>query len=87
MVASGVAELVSLGAVLPFLTVLSDSAKLWQQPFVRELTAQMGVTQEMELLRLTTVAFVLAAALAPDPIVEFVAEWSPCSGCWIRPEL
>ena len=18
----------------------------------------------------------------PDPIVEFVAEWSPCSGCW-----
>ena len=32
MLASGVAELLSLGAVLPFLAVLSDPDELWQQP-------------------------------------------------------
>ena len=30
MLASGLAELVSLGAVLPFLAVLSDPDRLWQ---------------------------------------------------------
>ena len=34
MLASGGAELVSLGAVLPFLAVLSDPERLWQQPLV-----------------------------------------------------
>ena len=32
MLASGGAELVSLGAVLPFLAVLSDPERQWEQP-------------------------------------------------------
>ena len=40
MLASGGAELVSLGAVLPFLAVLSDPERLWQQPLVQALAGQ-----------------------------------------------
>ena len=35
MLISGLAELLSLGAVLPFLAVLTNTELLWQQPLVR----------------------------------------------------
>ena len=35
MLASGLAEIVSLAAVVPFLTVLADPGRLWSQPWVR----------------------------------------------------
>jgi ATP-binding cassette subfamily B protein len=44
MLASGLAELVTLGAVLPFLAVLSDPQRLWQQPLIQALAAQAGFT-------------------------------------------
>ena len=37
MLASGLAELLSLGAVLPFLSVLSNSQRLWQYPIVQKI--------------------------------------------------
>ena len=46
MLASGGAELVSLGAVLPFLAVLSDPQRLWQQPMVQALAARVLVFDE-----------------------------------------
>jgi len=60
MLASGGAELVSLGAVLPFLAVLSDPARLWQQPLVQALTARVGFTEASELLLPATLAFAAA---------------------------
>lgn len=64
MLASGGAELVSLGAVLPFLAVLSDPERLWQQPLVPLLAAQFGFTQANDLLLPATLAFAVAALLA-----------------------
>ena len=64
MLASGGAELVALGAVLPFLVLLSDPDRLWQQPLVQPLAARMGFTQPSELLLPATLAFVAAAVLA-----------------------
>ena len=64
MLTSGVAELVSLGAVLPFLAVLSDPERLWQQPLVQALAARVGFTQAGELLLPATLAFAAAAVLA-----------------------
>lgn len=66
MVASGAAELLSLGAVLPFLAVLSDVQRLWQQPLVRSLAMQLGLTeaQQPQLLVGVTLAFATAAVLA-----------------------
>ena len=64
MLASGGAELVSLGAVLPFLAVLTDPERLWQQPLVQALAGRVGFTQESELLLPATLAFAVAAVLA-----------------------
>ena len=38
MLASGVVELLSLGAVVPFIGVLSNPQRLWQQPIVQEVS-------------------------------------------------
>ncbi len=64
MLASGVAELVSLGAVLPFLAVLSDPERLWQQPLVQALAGRAGWTASSQLLLPATLAFAAAAVLA-----------------------
>ena len=47
MLASGGAELVSLGAVLPFLAVLSDPELLWQQPFIQALALRVKELEEV----------------------------------------
>ena len=66
MLASGVAELLSLGAVLPFLAVLTDVQGLWQQPLVRSLAAQVGITpaNQAPLILAVTLVFAAAAVLA-----------------------
>ena len=64
MLASGGAELVSLGAVLPFLAVLSDPERLWQQPMVQALAARVGFTEASELLLPATLVFAVAVVLA-----------------------
>lgn len=64
MLASGLAELVSLGAVLPFLAVLSNPEQLWQQPWIQPLARSVGYSQSQQLVLPATVAFALAAVLA-----------------------
>jgi len=64
MLASGGAEMVSLGLVLPFLAVLSNPERLWQQPLVQLIAAQFGFTQAIDLLLPATLAFAVAALLA-----------------------
>ncbi len=64
MLASGAAELVSLGAVLPFLGVLSDPERLWQQPLIQALAARVGFSAASDLLLPATLAFAAAAVLA-----------------------
>ena len=64
MLCSGLAELLSLGAVLPFMAVLSDPQQLWNQPLVQELAVQVGWTQPSQLLLPTTLSFAAAAVLA-----------------------
>jgi ABC-type bacteriocin/lantibiotic exporter with double-glycine peptidase domain len=63
MLASGAAELVSLGAVLPFLAVLSDPEQLWHNPVVQMLASRLGLTSAKQLLLPATLAFVTSAVL------------------------
>ena len=63
MLASGGAELVSLGAVLPFLAVLSDPEQLWQLPLIQALARRVGFTAARDLLLPATLAFAAAAVL------------------------
>ena len=62
MLASGGAELVSLGVVLPFLAVLSDPQQLWQQPLIQALAARVGFTAASDLLLPATLAFAAAGS-------------------------
>ena len=64
MFASGAAELLSLGAVIPFLVILSDPDTLLQQPFIQDLSGNFGVTKASQLLVPVTVGFASAAVLA-----------------------
>ncbi len=64
MLASGLAELLSLGAVLPFLAVLSNPQQLWQKPLIQELAVWVGYSQPQQLVLPATAAFALAAVLA-----------------------
>ena len=64
MLASGLAEVFSLAAVLPFLAVLSDPQRIWQQPLLQGLAKAMGITAAGQLLLPATVIFGVAAVLA-----------------------
>ena len=64
MLSSGLAELLSLGAVLPFLAVLTNPVQLWQQPWIQWLVLRVGVNQPNQLVIPVTLAFALAAVLA-----------------------
>lgn len=64
MIASGVAELVSLGAVLPFLGVLSEPELLWQRPLVQALADKVGWSNASQLVVPTALVFAASAVLA-----------------------
>ena len=64
MLASGLAELVSLGAVIPFLAVISDPQLLWQQSFIRSFATNVGFSSSSQLLIPATIAFAGAAMLS-----------------------
>jgi ABC-type multidrug transport system fused ATPase/permease subunit len=64
MLASGISELLSLGAVLPFLAVLTNPEYLWQQPLIQAFAPIAGLSQANQLIVPATAAFALAAVLA-----------------------
>ena len=61
MLASSVAEVLSLAAVMPFLAVLANREGLWNQPLVQQWAPRMGMASAEALLLPITIAFVLAA--------------------------
>ena len=64
MLASGVAELLSLGAVLPFMAVLSDPQRLWQHPTLQEAAIKLGFSSANQLLLPAVFLFASAAVLS-----------------------
>ena len=73
MLMSGGAELLSLGAVFPFLAVLSHPERLWQQPFVRMVAELADLSSPDELLLPATLLFVIAVVVAA--IVRLANLW------------
>ena len=64
MLASGMAEVTSLAAVVPFLTVLADPQRVWSQPLIRRLAESRGLTAPGQLLLPVTLLFAGSAILA-----------------------
>ena len=64
MLASGIAELLSLGSAMPFLAVLSNPDLIWQQQLVQVLAPLLGFTEADHLLLPATMVFVVAVLMA-----------------------
>ena len=64
MLVSAFAEVVSLGAVLPFLSILIVPENVFNHPIVANIALEWGITSADQLVLPLTVAFVAAALLA-----------------------
>ena len=64
MVVSAFAEVISLGAVLPFLGILVAPENLFNDPFVSNISQIWGITSADQLVLPLTVAFSVLALLA-----------------------
>lgn len=62
--ASSVAEVVSLGAVVPFIGILTQPERVFAYPAVARFAHVLGITSAAELVLPLTVAFALAALIA-----------------------
>src|SRR5450755_455429 len=61
---SALAEIVSLGAVLPFLAILTSPERVFANPHVGYWVRALGITSPQQLVLPFAVAFALAAVLA-----------------------
>ena len=71
--ASAVAEVVSLGSVLPFLAVLTEPELLWNAPLIKQLAQTLGWTSASELLG--PAAGIFASAAVAAALVRLTNLW------------
>lgn len=73
MLASSLAEVVSLATVLPLLAVVSDPDRLWQMPLIQSIAIRIGIVEPGSLLLPTASLFALAVLLAA--VVRLLNIW------------
>ena len=61
MILASLAEIVSIGAVLPFLAVLTEPERIFTLPALQGLISTLGITSSKELLLPLTIGFGIAA--------------------------
>ena len=64
MILASFAEILSIGAVLPFLAVLTSPSRIFDHPVAQPLIRTLGLTSADQLLLPVTIAFGLAALIA-----------------------
>lgn len=64
MILASFAEILSIGAVLPFLAILTDPGRVFAHPSVQPIIQVLGLTEPKQLLLPLTVAFGFAALIA-----------------------
>lgn len=64
MVLASVAEVVSIGLVVPFLGALMSPERLFLHPFLRQWVAVLGIDQPRQLLFFLTATFILVALIS-----------------------
>jgi ATP-binding cassette subfamily B protein len=74
MLVSAFAEVVTLGAVLPFLSILTSSDHLFGKPLVTNIVLSWGVTSVDQLVLPVTVAFISATLIAAS--IRIFLLWS-----------
>ena len=61
---SSVAEVVSLGAVVPFIGILTQPEKVFNVPLISQIAGWVGITSATGLVLPLTIAFAVAALIA-----------------------
>ena len=64
MLMNAAAQVFSLGAVLPFLSVFVAPERTFEYPIVREISLAWGITSAEQLILPLTVAFIVMALIA-----------------------
>ena len=64
MILASFAEILSIGAVLPFLAILTDPARVFAHPSAQYIVRTLGLTEPSQLLLPLTIAFGMAALIA-----------------------
>ena len=64
MLFSGLSELISLGALVPFLSVLSNPELLWSNPLVNRLANYAGLSSPSQLLFPSILLFTISVCIA-----------------------
>ena len=64
MICASFAEILSIGAVLPFLAILTDPARVYSHTSAQPIIQFLGLTEPKELLLPLTIAFGLASLVA-----------------------
>lgn len=64
MLLSGLAELLSLGSVFPFLAILSDPTAAWTNPLINNLATRLGISEARQLIIPVTALFLAATLIA-----------------------
>jgi ATP-binding cassette subfamily B protein len=64
MILASFAEILSIGAVLPFLAVLTAPVRIFEHPYTQPLIQTLGLTEPSQLLLPLTIVFGLAAITA-----------------------
>ena len=64
MLVSAFAEVIALGAVLPFLGILTAPEKVFNNPIILDIASKIGITSADQLMLPLTVTFALLALIA-----------------------
>ena len=64
MLCSGLSELISLGAVVPFLAIILDPERIWAEPFFNNIFIKLGFSSADQLILPVTISFIIAALIA-----------------------
>lgn len=71
---SAIAEVISIGALLPFLSAIAMPEKVFSYPLVRELAYNFGIENAAGLLKPFTIIFIITAIVAG--IVRLLLLWT-----------
>lgn len=87
---AAISEIVSLGAVFPFLSSLANAAQLMRQPAIRPWLHSMHISNEQQLIYTMAVLFVLAFVLTNGLrllTIYFQFRFSAIIGCYMTTEI
>ena len=73
---SGLAEMFSLAALAPFLTLLTDPRSIWSIEIVKRFSSTLGFESPTELLLPVTLVFIFGALLAAS--IRLLNLWLNC---------